>query len=1113
MSNYTLTYSKEKSQTIYVEKVVNDKGERNEDLYFKREYNEALSLIDSIVKQQDQVKNNKNVYSSINNRILFMGQRGSGKTSVMVTLSNYLEDAERVKYKPENDNKGENKDGNDSKKEKEIECRFLCLPMVDPSHFDNNNNILLTVITSMFSKAKNEMKTREGEKDAYNREELLKQFESVFKSLKSIKSELSTYDLESLNSKSDAEDLKEKMNNLVDKYLNYLTDNPGKKSKLILLIDDIDMSVSFAPEMLEQLRKYLELNNLIILMSANLGQLYNEMREKYSSAFQYTLKDTNQALNIDVEDLATKYLLKLFPTSRRINVERHVNQFLETELIVEGWNDKKDKEKNFQKVILSLIWDKTRLLFIPKDPKTTLHPIIPTNLRDLAQFLDMLTTLNPVESKRKEIEKNGEKEMEYGLFKDKTAYDSCRDNIRVFQNYFMKTWIPNHLKVEEELVFRNIPADITEINKHLINSINIIGNKHKDDLMSREVGLDIIERNADNVYIDRDIYTMVSPNDPKFVKANKISDIFNQPSNYSYGDLLLMIDKYETYFESEEHRKFTDAIKIYYSILLFETMFFKSGDVVYDVYDKIAQSLDDDEKGMFSSETELKTSVKSVYKKKNPSNDEKKIIHMLQEKISNTIPIIPIQKLIGGNVYYPNYFEIITDKNFNQKGPSYDAKRAFYHKIEVDGKGKNVENKCPLFAVLYYGDIRPDRYDKNHIYDTKFQANAEVDSSHYVTFDILSILNNMLNPCQTIGRLDSSNGREIQTTWFDKIQEWGNINRIEDTKTHTPNAILPFYSVDIMLQYLSQSYSASMVTGQDSKYKNEKNLIADGCKSLYSFSHDTLNSKILEGICQIGLSSCQKQLSDSTLKDKKKQTIIDSISKKEWDKKSNWKINITKDNYKDYLDVEEYNDSKKDDLLHMKISDYNEKVKFVINIHDLIKEYKSDLTVEKIRTELEKIKNKKDVTTDKVEKYKRLLTNLTILEELFDKYKQIKEDKKNLDVFRDYVISLLLEQYSGSKKDRDGLIKELRKFTTISEIYKQLVEVLWENAIMELLIRADIQAKVRKPKSVGKYYELLWEETIKMLNCITTDQTNPKVIYNDLYQKADRIFIPKQTNN
>lgn len=772
MSNYTLTYSKDRSQEICIEKIGNG---NNEPLYFNDEYKEARKLIKEIVDLQGtkndldedrKKKKDKIKEYGCNNRILFTGQRGCGKTSVMRSLAEYLSSKDNEKNSPKDH------------EEKVYDVKFSCLPMVDPSHFDNNNNILLTVITSMFSEAKKKMEKNSDKDESAEREDLLKQFERVFKSLDSIKSELSSYTLESLNRKSDAEDLRDKMNTLVGKYLKYVVGD--KEARLVLLIDDIDMSVSYAPEMLEQLRKYLELDNLIILMSANLGQLNNEMREKYSSAFQYTLKDSNQALSIDVEDLATKYLLKLFPTSRRINVERQVSQLLETDLkgVIEvNPTDKNNPQGNFQKVILSLIWSKTRLLFIPKDSENTLHPIIPTNLRDLAQFLDMLISLEKVESDYEyKNEKDDETIKKSRLFASKKDYDICEHNLQVFKNYFMKTWIPNHLNVGEELVFHNIPADITEINKHLVNSINIIGTNHKDDLMSREVSLDIIERNAENVYIDRDIYTMVSPNDPKFVKANKISDIFNQPSNYSYGDLLLIIDKYETYFESEEHRKFTDAIKIYYSILLFETMFFKSQDVKYN----------------YEEEHEYEA--------------------------------IPIQRLIGGNVYYPNYFEIITDKNFNQKGPSYDAKRAFYHKVNVDGK--KVGDDYPLFAVLYYGDIRPDRYEKDHIYDTTFEKNANVEGINYVTFDILSILNNMLNPCHTLSRLDEEH-RDLNKWdgFVSGISEWGGKNII-DNNTSIPNAILPFYSVDMMLNYLRKDYRVSEIcTPPDTK--NAKKLADD----------------------------------------------------------------------------------------------------------------------------------------------------------------------------------------------------------------------------------------------------------------------------------------------
>ena len=744
MSDYTLTYCKDKSQEINIE-TINDEGTKS--LYFEQEYKEARKMINDIIESQKREPTDKT--NGYNNRILFIGQRGCGKTSVMRSIASYLvETKKEVKLI--------NNAGNFVK----TEFLFDCLPMVDPGHFDNNNNILLTVITSMFSVTKKKMlEVKDDNEDVSGRrEELLKQFDNVFKSLESIKSELQTYTLETLNRKSGAEDMRGKMNKLVQNYLDLLNEIRGtdpRYSKLVLMIDDIDMSVSYASEMLEQIYKYLGLDNLIILISANLNQLNNEMREHYSKGFPNTLNNKDEAQLAEIEDQATKHLLKVFPTSRRVNVERRVNQLLKTRLIIE----KCGKDGDLQKVILSLIWWKTRLLFVPKDPDAILHPIIPTNLRDLGQFLDMLTILP-------EVSYEGDK-----LFKDEKAYDTCNKNLQVFKQYVMRTWIPNHLSVDEELVFKNIPSDITEINKHLINSINVIGTKHKNRLMSREVSLDMIERNAENINIDRDIYTMVSPNDPRFVKANKISDIFNQPSNYSYGDLLLMIDKYETYFESEDDRKFTDAIKIYYSILLFETMFFDSTKVEYDF---------------------------NNYKK---LPDEQKVI--------------PIQKLIGGTVYYPNYFEIITEKHFNQKGPSFDAKRAFYHTVEVKEKeNEKVGDGYPFFAVLYYGDIRPDRYDKKHIYDTTFENDADVDGKKYVTFDMLSILNNMLNPCHTIGRLDDDNYKnESYKELVNYVKEWGKENQIAEKSI--PNAILPFYAVDLMLNYLGHSYTAKRIINEE----------------------------------------------------------------------------------------------------------------------------------------------------------------------------------------------------------------------------------------------------------------------------------------------------------
>jgi hypothetical protein len=994
MATITLKYQKNKSQEIRIEKPILKFHEddikwtiqKNDQFYFMQEYQHAMEIVNGIL-------NNKDAQESVNNRILFVGQRGTGKTSAMKSFADGLDEAKMNGKKV-----------------------FTCLPLIDPSNFDNNTNILLTVITMMFSEAKKLMNKKDDDEDVITqRENLLKRFDEVFKSLKAILgNDKPSFTLEGLNEKSLALKMHTGMHELVKSYLDFYNKvndpNDTNVSRLVLLIDDIDMTVSHAPEMLEQLRKYLDIENVIILMSANLAQLYNEMREHYSQAFKETLKDRNQALYIDVEDLANKYLLKLFPTSRRVRVEHSVKQLIDANLEI---NDNDSSDKKLQNVILSYIWQKTRLLFIPKDASNVLHPIIPTNLRELMQFLDMLTSLEEV--KYKEGNKNPK------LFWDKTAYESCKNNVAKFKKYFLHNWIPSHLPVEEELVFNNIPTDITEINKHLINSINVIGTKHKDELMSRQVGLDMIERNAEDVIkIDRDIYTMVSLNDPKFVKANKISDIFNQPSNYSYGDLLLMIDKYETYFESGDNRKFTDAIKIYYSILLFETMFFGSKEVEYH-----------------------------KAKVENKNLDEM---------------LIPIQQLIGGTVYYPNYFEIIEDKYFNQKGPSFDAKRAFYHKLPVEKRDnkKVVGEGYPFFAVLYYGDIRPDRYDTKHIYDTTFESDASIDGNDFVTFDILSILSNMLNPWHTYFRagnkhFDETEQKELKT----KIERWGqNICTVNGGKSESiPNSILPFYSVDMMLNYLKHSLKTRDVLGKE---------------------YDVI-SEIIEIIIE-----------DRNVNYKKFLEI--SSSNSEGKKKDETKIEPNANNSQPVVTGSMGNITAQS---------------FITSIENKVNklyEERGNRGLKSLINSITKLVKNQEVLLESI---------IKIISDIYECYIKLvgcppKHGVRELpEPFRNHVIAILLSNYKGTKKDLNTLIKELDKYSSVSEIYRHVVDVLWNSTINEILIHRIIQEKVHGNDAVGEYYNKLWAETAVQLKEIVPPEEQNR--WGEI--ELSRDFFEKMVNN
>lgn len=949
----------------------------SKNLYFFEEYQKSITIIKEIIsdwpclsKNTDPCQRMKCQWDnlSVNNRILFHGQRGSGKTSVTMSVAKSLE-GHGIGY-----------------------ATFKVLPIINPCYFDNDTNILKTILSNMFEMAKCIIRKEENDSQRNEHEELLKQFEEVFRLLGCIElPNKEKHTLETLNEISKASGMREAMQELVNKFIKIL---PCKAKYLVLVIDDVDMSVAYAATMLEQINKFLELDNLIILISANLDQLYNEMREHYSKAFEKTLGDENQSPSIDVEDLSSKYLLKLFPASRRINVERPVSKLLQTELII---NDK--NKGSLQKAVLSLIWDKTRLLYIPKDAENTLHPVIPTNLRELAQLINLLLGMEEVDTGRDE-----NKQM---LFADKRAYENCQRNINTFKNYFLNIWVPTHLSVDEEQVFLNIPSDITEINKHLINSINVIGTKNKKRLMSREVGLDMIVRNAEDVNIDRDIYTMVSPNDPRFVKANKISDIFNRPSNYSYGDLLLMIDKYETYFESEEDRRFSNAVKIYYSILLFETMFFKSNNVKYD-------------------KTEF-----AVIKAKNED-------------------VIPIQRLIGGTVYYPNYFEIITSKYFTQKGPSFDAKRAFYHKLEAKDKA-SIEKDCPLFSVLYYGDIRPDRYDTRHIFDTTYDGNADVDGTKYVTFDILSILNNMLNPWHTINRTNNVGEYSI---WEKNVKKWGDYCTINDENVDvitTPNSILPFYSVDMMLLILkkqfSDEYLEEKVNEGDGRKKNYENLKA---------KYEVLKTK-KENIINVRniLYACKPEKGE-------KEIIV------------------------------------KDDVLNIKSSECQIELRRKDDQND-----KGKYTVDE---------NHIYIDCNLFHNFKNILYPLLLCRsELISKspYFDVDSASERIsfpDRFRDYCISLILSNYKGGIRGRDVLIKGLKKYYSPSEMYKYLVDQLWENDATEKLIRQTIQEEIRSDVTVMCYYK----ELLKLLtDSLVIDETQ-KTVYDGIFRKACEAFVVKK---
>jgi len=786
-NKHTIILDKDNKDDIKIEKVGDSNNKIDKSTFFHEEYSKAYSIVESITEYYARRNSNNNNNESEkkekfvkNNIILFSGSRGTGKTSAMASFGKYLES---ITFEGEKDKK-----------------KFGVLEMIDPSYFQKNKSILLSVITLLFKNVKKGIDKNQN----YNTD-LLQKFEKVFKSVKKMEDaipEEST--LEYLSQLSDSLELKNSIGELIQEYLKSIESN---FKYLVLMIDDLDLNVAQAPIMLEQIRKYLIHERIIILISSNINQLQIELKENYSKYFAKTLSigsDEKSTAFVDVEDMATKYLLKLFPPLQRINIGNSADKLINTDIkYYDGNKDKDKKGKDLQKYILSLIWERTRLIFIPE--KGTLHPIIPTNLRALRYFVYML--------KEQMVHVDLAKQKD-NIFKDEKTYKAIRENFDKFKDYILNVWIPSNVSFEEQQIFNNIPKEIDRINKHLIQSINMIGEKYKKKIrlkdFATEHNIDVQKRLS-----DRDIYTFVSVNDPRYIMANKISDIYNYPSNNSMGDILLLVDKYKTYFESIEDNNFIEAVKIYYSILLFETMFFN----------------DDDNKTL-----------------KNNSN-------LLKNGFISPPEILNIQKLIGGTLYFPHYFNIIKNKEYekiiflikeiekilknenekveltkdfisnfcNERNATEhvkviekilldnpNGKRKYFYKGQGDDveehlfyheydRNKNDYDLKKAFFVLYYGKSRPQRSSDEHIYDTKKIGEKEEER-----FDILSLPVNILNIWHSIYRFGTNSSSKYEIP--NNIEEWLKTKTVLLTGgCFVPNFLLPVYSVDLMLIYLKNS--------------------------------------------------------------------------------------------------------------------------------------------------------------------------------------------------------------------------------------------------------------------------------------------------------------------
>ena len=459
-----------------------------EDDIFIEQYEQAADMLEAILETQDWDSHENSAIHSWqqteyeNNIIAFCGDRGDGKSSAMLTFINALCCKDDHK---ENDEIDLFKNRIDKK-------TYIAEPIViDPSQFDDVHNVLDIVLAKMYKNFNDKYQKDNRESDESKALDLLKRFQKVYRQIAMIYDQQKILDkefdyegnIDKLAKLGESTNLKNDFENLIIQYLEFMNNKAEiSKSQLLIAIDDLDLCNQVAYKLAEQIRKYLIIPHVIIVMAVKNDQLQLAMQEKnineYKEVIQYTgkfdNKETSNELDFEIKNMAERYVSKLIPKARRIYMPKMRN-ISETKISYKEKVDDKEKiiwdsnEDTLVKSVLELIHEKTGMIFFEED--TGMSYLVPDNLRDLINWISQLTKMKSVEKKRKNRNKDEEEsEMEdNNLEKDGKLIEKIKkENIDKFYEIFISDWLDRELPWGWKKRFNTLEGmDVIHINANV----------------------------------------------------------------------------------------------------------------------------------------------------------------------------------------------------------------------------------------------------------------------------------------------------------------------------------------------------------------------------------------------------------------------------------------------------------------------------------------------------------------------------------------------------------------------------------------------------------------------------------------------------------------------
>lgn len=353
--------------------VVIETGDFDNSMFYAQ-YKKAYDILkDMMARNMEIIWNEEKTITMTPNIIAFCGDRGEGKTSCMESFT------QKIMY------------------ETSLSLEFMDL--IDPVFFDNDHNVVELILGLLYKKYNETLKEFEKNKEEFDKNELerktalAKDLSTLFQRARLCLRNMAEgkermFDpLEQLSVMMSGMSLHERIEELFAKYLEWCDNNVC----LIIRIDDIDLNMEGAYEMLEDLRIYLNNPRCIILMSAKIDQLQKVVAEGLTKQ----MKDPEK---FDANAMALRYIIKVIPIGRQVNMPKVYDVCNKKLEIYSSRNDRHpQKYLSVKDAVVRMIFIKTRFLFY--NSKGSVSLIIPNNLRSLRHLIGMLDVMPDFEGR------------------------------------------------------------------------------------------------------------------------------------------------------------------------------------------------------------------------------------------------------------------------------------------------------------------------------------------------------------------------------------------------------------------------------------------------------------------------------------------------------------------------------------------------------------------------------------------------------------------------------------------------------------------------------------------------------------------------------------------